>query len=250
MAKLLIIDPLDLRLSGDDGQELWSSRECFRRAFEGIDGVDCSYTTAMDPELCDKALDSDGVVLGGSEASAWEDTPFNDHLLDLIAICRNSEIPLLAICYGAQLLGRALGGHVMRHPEGMELGAPPIRINAKGRDHFLFKGIEGGCIWSVETHNDAVMTLPPDCTLLASTAHTPVQAFSFRGLLNGVQFHPEMNADDLRSLWEAFGQAGYVKSVSAEQRRILDACECDAVDQLLFNFAKRVESRFYSAVAL
>lgn len=243
MAKLLIIDPLDLRLEGEDGVVVWSSRECFERELKELEGLSYEIVNATDSDICRKALASDGVLLGGSEESAWEDTAFNDHLLDLIAICRNNEIPLLAICYGAQLLGRALGGHVARHPDGIELGAPAIRLSAKGKKHFLFKGVGGGCIWSVETHGDAVLTMPPDCELLASTEHSPVQAFSYQDLLSGVQFHPEMNGDDLRSLWAAFVQVKIVDEIPEAYSEIIAACECDTVSQVIRNFAERVKTQ-------
>lgn len=250
MAKLLIVDPLDLALGAMDGSAFWSSRSCFEKCLRGETGLICQYTSARDPELCRLALASDGVILGGSEASAWEDTTFNDQLLDLIAICKNHEIPLLGICYGAQLLGRALGAHVARHPEGIELGAPAIRISEKGKRHFLFEGIGTGCIWSVETHNDAVMTLPPDCELLASTAHTPVQAFSYQELLTGVQFHPEMNGDDLRHLWDAFEVNRIVSEVPKAYRRIIAACECERIELIFRNFANRVRVGCQSQIVL
>lgn len=240
MVKLLLVDPLDLRLEDSDGAELWSSRACFERFLGGIDDVQIDYRSASDSELCRTALAADGVILGGSEASAWEDTPMNDHLLDLIAICRHGEIPLLGICYGAQLLGRALGGHVARHPDGIELGAPAIRLTAKGRDHFLFRGADSGCVWSVETHRDAVLTLPPECNLLASTEHTPVQAFCFRGLLCGVQFHPEMGGRDLRNLWAAFLAKGIIDRIDDSDARIIAACECESLSFVARNFVERI----------
>ena len=216
---------------------------CFERALQGVDGLEYEITDARDPGICRKALTCSGVLLGGSQESAWQDTPFNDHLLDLIAICRNSEIPLLAICYGAQLLGRALGARVDRHPLGIELGAPAIRLSAKGKEHFLFNGVEGGCIWSVETHRDAVLTLPPDCELLASTEHTPVQAFSYRGLLSGVQFHPEMSGDDLRALWDAFVAAKVIEEIPESYCETIAACECEAVPLVIQNFVERVKAQ-------
>ncbi|MBD5778268.1 type 1 glutamine amidotransferase [Pelagicoccus sp. NFK12] len=242
MPKLLIVDPLDLSLPSGDGGVLWSSRSCYEACLRNVEDVVFEYTTAKDAELCRRASRADGVILGGSEASAWEDTAFNDHLLDLIAICKNNEIPFFGICYGAQLLGRALGAHVARHPEGIELGAPAIRISEKGRQHFIFDDVEGACIWSVETHNDAVLTLPPDCELLASTAHTPVQAFALGDLLTGVQFHPEMNSEDLRYLWQAFLRNGYVDTIPMSYQQRINACECERMGVLLQNFAKRVRS--------
>lgn len=243
MTKLLIVDPLDLLLEDEQGEVCWSTKSIFDACFCEEVGLVCEYTTARDPQLCKRVLAFDGVVLGGSEASAWEDTAFNDHLLDLIAICRHHEIPFLGICFGAQLLGRALGGHVAAHPEGVELGGKSIRISEKGKQHFLFAGFEGVSFRSVEAHSDAVLTLPPKCELLASTAHTPVQAFSYNGLLSGVQFHPEMNGDDLRCLWKAFQREGYVDTVTSECQQIIDTCDCPRLPQILTNFAVHISER-------
>lgn len=243
MSNLLVVDTLNLSLPGPGGRAEWSSRSCFERVFAGAKDVQFELAAAGDDDLCLKALSADGVILGGSSASAWQDSTFNDHLLDLIAICKMSEIPFLGICYGAQLLARALGGEVAPHPDGIELGAPPIRLTEQGRRHFLFDGVPGGCLWSVETHRDAILSLPSGCELLASTEHTKVQAFTFRDLLLGVQFHPEMSAEDLRGLWRAFEREGIVEAVSAREAEILRACQCDAVTGLLLNFARWAPGR-------
>lgn len=243
MSKLLIVDALDLSLFGPGGRVEWSSRSCFERVFARAKGTQVEIAAADDDDLCAKAMSMDGVILGGSSASAWQDTTFNDRLLDLIAICKMSEIPFLGICYGAQLLGRALGGEVGRHPDGIELGAPAVRLTEQGRRHFLFDGAPGGCFWSVETHRDAILSLPPGCELLASTEHSIVQAFTFRDLLMGVQFHPEMSAEDLRGLWRAFQREGIVEAVSPQQGEVLRACQCDAFAGLLLSFARWAPGR-------
>lgn len=250
MAKILVVDPLDLTLSDESGGYRWSSRACFDACLRDEPKVVFEYTTARDPQLCRRAKVSDGVILGGSENSAWEDTAFNDLLLDLIAICRNNEIPFFGICFGAQLLGRALGGNVARHPDGIELGTTSVRISQKGRQHFLFRGLRKTSIQTVEAHSDAVLTLPPDCELLASTEHTPVQAFSFRGLLTGVQFHPEMDGHDLRCLWDAFREKGIVADVPKDQLQKIEACECDRLPLVFSNFVELVRARRESRIAV
>lgn len=243
MTKILVVDPLDLTLSDESGRYRWSSRACFDACLGDEQKVIFEYTTAKDPQICVRAKKSDGVILGGSEQSAWEDTTFNDHLLDLIAICRNTEIPFFGVCFGAQLLGRALGGIVARHPEGIELGSTLVRISEKGRQHFLFRGVNENCIQTVEAHSDAVLTLPPDCELLASTQHTPVQAFSFHGLLTGVQFHPEMNGEDLRCLWDAFLENGIVNDVPENQIQSIDECRSGRFPLVFKNFVAEVKAR-------
>lgn len=241
MLEILIVDPLDLELAAVDGVPAWSSRSCFERAFEGIDGIELAFASARAEDLCARAARSDGVVIGGSEASAWEDTAFNDHLLDLIAICWNNAIPLLGICFGAQLLGRAIGGDVGPHPAGIELGAPKIELTREGLEHDMFKGVNPLLFHAIETHNDAIFRLPESAVLLASTEHAPVQAFSFKGLLWGVQFHPEMDADDLRQLWRGFAAKGIVGEASHRCQGILDATRCGQQRAIFWNFVERVK---------
>lgn len=232
MPPLLVVDPLALA-----SPEGWTSRSCLERAFAGS-GATLEFADAEDPELCEKALASGGVVLGGSERSAWTDGRFNDQLLDLIAICRNAAIPFLGICYGAQLLGRALGGHVARHPWGIELGAAEIELTDDGARHFLFEGLHGTSLRAVATHSDAVLIPPPGCSVLASSDHTRVQAFDFQGLLFGVQFHPEMDADDLRSLWSEFAARGIGAEILAARAQTLRDCRCGSWPRALENFAR------------
>ncbi|MBC2607026.1 type 1 glutamine amidotransferase [Pelagicoccus albus] len=248
MPKLLIVDPLDLTLKSEDGDTLWSSKSCFEACLRETENLVCEYTTARDPELCRRASKANGVILGGSEASAWEDTVFNDQLLDLIAICKNNKIPFLGICYGAQLLGRALGARVGKHPSGIELGAPSIRLTKAGRSNPLLEGLGGDSFRSIETHSDAVFTVPPGSEILASTTHTPVQAFSYQGLLTGVQFHPEMNGGDLRFLWKAFQQKGLIDHVPEEYWTLIESCQCERKDSILRTFAERVRSSLSSRV--
>ena len=190
--------------------------------------------------MISNVLKSDGVVLGGSERSAWDDDPFNDRLLDLIALCKHHEIPFMGICFGAQLLGRALGGHVARNPEGIELGAMRIELTEVGKNHFLFNGLRKDHFRSIETHRDAVMFLPSGCSLLASSEHTRTQAFAHKDLMFGVQFHPEMNGEDLRNLWDGWLQTGELEDVPAAYRETIESCECAEMPLVLRNFVERV----------
>ncbi len=241
--RLLIVDPLHLSFSSGEDSEKWSTREWFERAIRDIPELNYEIVDGRGDRLCERALKCGGVVLGGSENTAWEDTPFNDRLLDLIAICKHNEIPFMGICFGAQLLGRALGGRVERHPSGIELGAINIRLTKAGRKHPLFEGVSGGSFRSIETRNDAVMYLPSGCELLATSTHTPIQAFAWGNLLYGVQFHPEMNGQDLRNLWQGWTQTGHLNLIPHPYLQRLQKCECDELPQILRNFTKRVTSR-------
>jgi GMP synthase (glutamine-hydrolysing) len=73
-------------------------------------------------------------------------------------------------------------------------------LTEEGRNSPLFEGLTGR-LNVIESHQDAVLELPPGARLLATGKHTSVQAFDFQGKLLGVQFHPEMDPDVLQFVW-------------------------------------------------
>lgn len=240
MIRLLIVDPLSLDFTEKNGFSESSTRLWFERSLNDEEEVEITILKGDDPTICAIARDSNGVILGGGERSAWEDDPYNDQLLDLIALCKHNSVPFLGICYGAQLLGRALGGKVQPHPNGIELGAARIELTDTGKTHFLFNGMPRGYFHAIETHYDAIMSLPAECRLLASSRHTQAQAFEYRNSLFGVQFHPEMTGQDLRDLWQSWVVSERIKDIPTEHRHLIERCQCPAVPLVMRNFVDRL----------
>ncbi len=96
-------------------------------------------------------------------------------------------LPVLAICYGMQLVARELGGRV--HPS-------PVREYGKATlsryGGTLFDGVEGEFVaWM--SHGDSVAEPPPGFVVVAATDDTPVAAMedARRGIY-ALQFHPEV----------------------------------------------------------
>ncbi|BDG10877.1 type 1 glutamine amidotransferase [Anaeromyxobacter paludicola] len=132
----------------------------------------------------------DGVVVTGSFASVTAPEPWMDALsAELLRIAR--ERPVLGVCFGHQLLARALGGRVERNPRGLEAGACEVALTPAGRDDPLFDGVPDRFL-AHELHEDHVAELPPGAVRLAGNAMSPVQAFR-AGNLRAVQFHPEID---------------------------------------------------------
>ena len=124
--------------------------------------------------------DYDVVVSLGSERAAYDDSvPWLGREVELLRGAYDTEVPVLGICFGAQLLARALGGRAMRsaHPE---IGWVPITTRAPAL-------VPAGP-W-LQWHYDT-FTVPPGGSLLAESPAGP-QAFVI-GRSLGVQFHPEV----------------------------------------------------------
>jgi GMP synthase (glutamine-hydrolysing) len=141
-----------------------------------------------------------GVVVTGSPLSVcrpprWLD-PLSDWLLDAAR-----RLPVLGVCFGHQVLARALGARVERNPRGLEIGTVQVRLTGAGRADPLFAGCPDS-LSVQQTHEDHVPELPPGAVLLAGNDVTPVQAFAWGDLVRCVQFHPEMDGEDSRLLAE------------------------------------------------
>lgn len=124
-----------------------------------------------------------GVILSGSPCSVLDD---GSPEIDFKNI---QNLPLLGVCYGAQLLAHRNGGEVM--PSSIrEFG----RANLAGIDRHnpLFKEIELGTqVWM--SHGDTIKQLPENFEVIASTETVEVAAYKLKGKdVYGIQFHPEV----------------------------------------------------------
>ncbi len=131
--------------------------------------------------------DFGAVIVLGSAWSVFEEIqPWFRRELAALRVAMDAHVPVLGVCFGAQTLSVALGGEVHR-VQGTEIGW--TQIDTQSPDM-----IDSGP-W-FQWHHD-VLSLPAGAELLAWNAFG-TQAF-LHGKNLGVQFHPEITADVLRS---------------------------------------------------
>ncbi|MBP1327346.1 GMP synthase (glutamine-hydrolyzing) [Leucobacter exalbidus] len=132
-----------------------------------------------------------GIVLSGGPSSVYEEgaPQFDDSIFDM-------GIPVLGICYGFQVMARALGGTVGNTGD-REYGATDATVVGDGGAILAGQPVDQN-VWM--SHGDAVQKAPEGFDVLASTSVTPVAAFgSPAKKMYGVQWHPEVKHS-------AFGQ--------------------------------------------
>lgn len=124
-----------------------------------------------------------GIILtGGPNSTTDAGSPRCDPALFELGI------PILGICYGAQLMALMLGGGIVT-PEKREYGHIPLTITG---DSLLFAEVSGETVcWM--SHTDQIAHMPQGFTITAHTAACPAAALedASRGLY-AVQFHPEV----------------------------------------------------------
>lgn len=127
--------------------------------------------------------DYDLIVSLGSERAAYDDTvPWVPRELRILAAAADADVPVLGICFGSQLLARALGAEAMR-AEKVEIGWVRIRT--------VEPALVGEGPW-LQWHYDT-FSLPAGAKLLAESPAGPQAYTAGRSL--GVQFHPEVTAE-------------------------------------------------------
>ena len=141
------------------------------------------YTLELDKI---KAMQPTGIVLSGGPASVYdEDAPISDPGLFKLGI------PILGICYGAQLMIQQLGGRV-EQAEKREFGKAELNIEYTAG---IFAGMETAPshyqVWM--SHGDRIEEIAPGFTATANSAHSPYAALKHEEKpFVAVQFHPEV----------------------------------------------------------
>ncbi len=129
------------------------------------------------------SADIKGVILSGSPYSVLDkDSPDIDLTLF-------SNVPLLGVCYGAQLMVHKNNGNVM--PSSIrEYGR--ARLNHIDQHHDLMKELTLNTqVWM--SHGDTISEIPENYEVIASTETVGVAAFHVLGKQQyGIQFHPEV----------------------------------------------------------
>ena len=136
--------------------------------------------------------------------AAWDDdvAPWLPATRRLLSEAVARGLPTLGICLGAQLLASATGGTVERGPDGPELGVLGVLLAPSAADDELAGHLVaalGPGIAAPQGHHDAVTVLPPGAVLLASSPRYPHQLFRVGARAWGVQYHPEVLAEDFEA---------------------------------------------------
>ncbi len=140
-----------------------------------------SYRTPIDQI---KAMNPKGIILTGGPNSCYEEgaPTYTKELFEL-------GIPVLGLCYGAQLMQHVLGGKVEKAPV-REYGKTETFID--GCKDSLFAGVEEETVvWM--SHFDYISQTAPGFEIIAHTADCPVAAAAnTEKNLYAIQFHPEV----------------------------------------------------------
>lgn len=128
--------------------------------------------------------DIKGVILSGSPCSVRDADHPNPNINIFLG-----QVPVLGVCYGAQLMAQENGGEVIASTI-REYGRA-LLSEVNNTDKLLKEITIGSQVWM--SHGDTIKQIPPNFDIIASTESVKVAAYKVQGQETyGIQFHPEV----------------------------------------------------------
>mgnify|MGYP003949246557 CR=1 FL=1 len=122
----------------------------------------------------------DGAIITGSPASVHDGEDWITKLEALVRVWLVARVPIYGVCFGHQIIAKALGGTVGQNPDGWVLGA----INTVYQSE--------GSVSAFAAHTEQVTALPEGAEIIASTPGCPAAGYKIADQVETTQYHPEM----------------------------------------------------------
>jgi GMP synthase-like glutamine amidotransferase len=179
---LLLCDHLD----PDVVERVGDYTELYPAAFGPV-GIELEVYEVTRGEFPGRLDGCDGWITSGSRRSCYEDEPWIERLGVVARELHQERRPHVGICFGHQLIARALGGEVAAAPGGWGVGAQTFRVTEPAR-WMVPPAAEFTVLMS---HRDQVTGLPAGARVLARADYCPVGAYRIDDHVFCLQGHPE-----------------------------------------------------------
>lgn len=178
--------------------------DMFRRLLDGH-GFDFVTYDVEHMQFPADIHECDGWLITGSRHGVYEDHPFIPPLEDFIRKAFDAGVPIVGICFGHQIVAKALGGRVEKFQGGWAVG--PQTYDFGGRTVVLNA-------W----HQDQVIEKPPMAETVGSNDFCRHAALAYGDRAFTVQAHPEFDNAFIEDLMNTRGR-GVVPDEVMEQAR-------------------------------
>ncbi len=139
----------------------------------------------------------DFLLIMGGPMSVNDSDPWIAEEMQFVKAALNNGIPVLGICFGSQLLAKALGGSVAPGP-CFEIGMVSVTLTDEGKVDPVFS--QWPSTFQVFQWHGEGISLPPEIPSLVASTDFCVQAFRARERCYGLLFHLEIEETGMQRL--------------------------------------------------
>lgn len=166
---------------------------------------------------------ADAYVITGSRYGVNDNLPWIAALEKWVREIHTHEKKMIGICFGHQLIAKALGGNVSKSPKGWGLGISVNKMfHQKPWMHPHLKDLN-----LIVSHQDQVVVLPENAEVLATSDFCPFYMLQIKDNLFTVQGHPEYTKGFSQALMELrknkLGEETVEKGLKSLQQHCDDA---------------------------
>lgn len=208
---LLICDTVNPEVASAAGQYWDRFNKFFENAESKIKLKKYEIRSGQWPKMPEEC---DGYVITGCVQSANDPDPWIAELIRFIRECYVGKVKMVGICFGHQIIAKAMGGKVELNPKGWGLGIK--KQNVLVTKPWMKPAQKNFNI--IASHQEHVSQLPGNAQLLCTSEHCNVSVFEIADLFLGFQGHPE--------------NSSFTSGVSIDRRK-------DELDEMVYQLAKK-----------
>ncbi|MFM2480659.1 glutamine amidotransferase-related protein [Celerinatantimonas sp. YJH-8] len=173
-----------------------------------------SQFDALEQQLPQELEQFDGYIITGSRHNAYDNDPWILNLMNWVQQADQAKARIAGICFGHQLIARALGGRVAKSAKGWGLGSTQVDIRQSPA--WIQDAPSQLTLWV--SHQDQVESVPDDLMAIAGNNFCPNFMLVKDSHIFTVQGHPEFTQGYTQKLLEK-----HTEQLSTERRAQINA---------------------------
>ena len=227
-----------------------ATNENFRDEHGDIPGMFISLFQSIDPELQFTVFDMrleqypqtpqecEAYLITGSRFSVYDDEAWIRKLEKFVVELHRKKHPLLGICFGHQMVARALGGKAEKASQGWGAGVQSFQKTAT--KSWLYPALENFSL--LVFYQDQVTQLPEGAELLAENEFCPIASFQIEDHILTFQGHPELKKTYIKELLELREEILGPEIFAAGVKSLEQSIQPQVITNWMINFLRKGES--------